>query len=138
MNKSTYKIGEVSRMTGLAAYVLRFWESEFPSLRPQKNRGNQRRYTQDEIDAILEIKKLLYEERLTIEGARKRLRGEEGEKGSFDSVSPAPLASELSPVTSTTTSGTSEQTSDGLLLWVREEVNHLHRFLIKSGRSAAR
>ena len=68
-----YKIGEVSRITGLEPYVLRFWETEFPTLHPQKSRGNQRIYTRAEIDAILQIKRLLYEERLTIAGARKRI-----------------------------------------------------------------
>jgi len=73
MDKVFYKIGEVSEITGLEPYVLRFWETEFPTLHPQKNRGNQRIYTRAEIDAILQIKQLLYEDRLTIAGARKRL-----------------------------------------------------------------
>lgn len=71
--KLFYKIGEVSKITGLAPYVLRFWESEFPQLRPKKNTGKQRVYTRKEIDLILQIKKILYQEGLTIEGARKRL-----------------------------------------------------------------
>jgi DNA-binding transcriptional MerR regulator len=71
--KLFYKIGEVSRMTGLESYVLRFWETEFPSLHPQKNSGKQRVYTRKEIDLILEIKKLLYVEGLTIAGAKKKL-----------------------------------------------------------------
>lgn len=71
--KLFYKIGEVSEITGLESYVLRFWETEFSSLHPQKNRGNQRLYTKKEIELILQIKKLLYEEGLTIAGAKKRL-----------------------------------------------------------------
>jgi len=71
--KLSYKIGEVSAITGLESYVLRFWETEFPSLRPPKSRGNQRVYTQHEIDLVLQIKRLLYEEKLTIPGARERL-----------------------------------------------------------------
>jgi len=73
MDKIFYKIGEVSQITGLEPYVLRYWETEFPTLHPQKSRGNQRVYTRAEIDAVLQIKQLLYEERLTIAGARKRI-----------------------------------------------------------------
>jgi DNA-binding transcriptional MerR regulator len=74
-DKLFYKIGEVSQLTGLEAYVLRFWESEFPALHPKKSKGNQRVYTRREIDLILQIKKLLYEEGLTIAGAKKKLSG---------------------------------------------------------------
>jgi len=73
MDKIFYKIGEVSRITGLEPYVLRYWETEFPTLRPQKSRGNQRLYTRAEIDTIFRIKQLLYDERLTIAGARRRI-----------------------------------------------------------------
>lgn len=72
--KLFYKISEVSRKTGLEPYVIRFWETEFPTLHPRKSKGNQRTYTKREIDLILEIKQLLYDEKLTIPGARKRLR----------------------------------------------------------------
>lgn len=71
--KLFYKIGEVSKITGLESYVLRFWETEFPSLHPKKSTGKQRVYTRKEIDLILEIKKLLYVEGLTIAGAKKKL-----------------------------------------------------------------
>ncbi len=74
-DKLFYKIGEVSQLTGLEAYVLRFWESEFPALHPKKSKGNQRVYTKREIDLILEIKKLLYQEGMTIAGAKKKLGG---------------------------------------------------------------
>lgn len=72
--KIFYKIGEVSRITGLESYVLRFWESEFPILHPKKNSGGQRVYHPEDISLILEIKKMLYDEGLTIEGARKKLK----------------------------------------------------------------
>ncbi len=74
MEKLFYKIGEVSQITGLEAYVLRFWEMEFPSLRPKKNSGGQRVYTKKEVDLILEIKRLLHKEGWTISGARKKLQ----------------------------------------------------------------
>jgi DNA-binding transcriptional MerR regulator len=72
--KLYYRIGEVSRLTGVKPYVLRYWESEFRWMAPGKSRSQQRLYRQRDIDVILLIKKLLYEERFTIAGARKRLR----------------------------------------------------------------
>jgi DNA-binding transcriptional MerR regulator len=75
--KLFYKIGEVCEYTDTQPYVLRFWESEFPSLAPQKNRSGQRIYSRDDIELVLKIKKLLYEEEFTIAGARKRLEQEE-------------------------------------------------------------
>jgi len=72
--KLFYKISEVSQQTGLEPYVIRFWETEFPTLHPRKSKGNQRTYTKREIDLIVEIKRLLYQEKLTIPGARKRLK----------------------------------------------------------------
>ncbi len=72
--KLYYTISEVSRITDLPASVLRFWESEFAGLRPPKNRAGKRVYRQKDIDRIFEIKKLLYEDRFTIEGARRFLQ----------------------------------------------------------------
>ncbi|OGW57431.1 MAG: hypothetical protein A2Y48_06095 [Nitrospirae bacterium RIFCSPLOW2_12_42_9] len=72
--KLFYKISEVSKITGLEAYVLRYWETEFPVLSPRKNRGGQRVYEQKDINTIMSIKKMLYEEGYTIAGARKRLQ----------------------------------------------------------------
>ncbi len=72
--KLFYKISDVCKLTGLEAYVVRFWETEFPTLHPKKSKGNQRIYIKKEIDLIQEIKYLLYEEKMTIAGARKRLR----------------------------------------------------------------
>ena len=72
--KLFYKISEVSKITGLESYVLRYWETEFPMLAPRQNRGGQRVYEQKDIDAVLKIKKMLYEEGFTIAGARKRLQ----------------------------------------------------------------
>ena len=74
--KLFYRIQEVSRMTGLKPYVLRYWETEFPELSPAKDQSDQRRYRQGDIDVVLAIRKLLYEERYTIEGARRRLKNE--------------------------------------------------------------
>ena len=73
-DKHYLRIGEVSTATGLPASVLRYWESEFGFLRPKKSSSGQRLYTKTDIEQISEIKKLLYVEKLTIEGARKRLQ----------------------------------------------------------------
>jgi DNA-binding transcriptional MerR regulator len=73
-DKRYYRIGEVSRITEVKPYVLRYWESEFRWMAPQKSRSKQRLYRRRDIDIILLIKKLLYEQRFTIAGARKKLR----------------------------------------------------------------
>ncbi len=70
-NKVFYKIGEVSQITKLPAYVLRFWESEFSFLRPKKSRGGQRLYVKRDVESVLEIKRLLYEEGYTIAGLKR-------------------------------------------------------------------
>jgi DNA-binding transcriptional MerR regulator len=75
-NKLFYRIQEVAKMTGLKPYVLRYWESEFKELAPDKDASEQRRYRQSDVEVILAIRKLLYEDRFTIQGARKRLRAE--------------------------------------------------------------
>lgn len=72
--KLYYSISEVAQMTDLEAYVLRFWEKEFPMLRPRKNRGGNRTYQVKDIEMVNRIKRLLYVENYTIEGARTRLR----------------------------------------------------------------
>lgn len=74
-DKKYFRIGEVARLTSIKASVLRFWETEFKELRPPKSRTGQRLYTRQDIELLLEIKRLLYEEKLTIEGARRKLRG---------------------------------------------------------------
>jgi DNA-binding transcriptional MerR regulator len=74
LKKLYYSIGEVSALTDLPASVLRYWETEFSSLRPPKNRAGKRIYRPADIERLLLIKKLLYEERFTIEGACKHLK----------------------------------------------------------------
>jgi DNA-binding transcriptional MerR regulator len=71
-----YKIGEVCKIADVQPYVLRYWETEFPALAPNKSGGGQRLYTQHEIDIILRIKQLLYSEGFTIAGAKKKLEGD--------------------------------------------------------------
>ncbi|MBD3403805.1 MerR family transcriptional regulator [candidate division GN15 bacterium] len=72
-DKRYYSISEVSRMTGLEAYVLRYWEKEFPQLRPKKNRRGSRLYTERDIELVNQIHHLRTKEKLTIAGARKKL-----------------------------------------------------------------
>lgn len=76
MLQRTYKIGEVAGLTGVKSFVLRYWETEFPQLVPVRTKTGQRLYTDEHLDLLLRIKHLLYEEKLTIDGARRRLAGE--------------------------------------------------------------
>ena len=73
IKKLYYSIGEVSKITELKQYVLRYWETEFKQLNPNKNKAGNRTYRQKDIDLILDIKNLLYKEKFTIVGARKML-----------------------------------------------------------------
>lgn len=78
-NKLFYRIGDVSRATGLEPYVLRYWETEFPNLRPEKGKSGQRLYKKKDLEYILRIKQLLYDDGYTISGARKQLNGGRGD-----------------------------------------------------------
>ena len=71
--KSLFRIGEVSRLTATKTFVLRYWETEFPTLQPVKSPSGHRLYRRDDIETVFEIKRLLYEEGFTIAGARKHL-----------------------------------------------------------------
>ena len=84
-SKLFYRIGEVSRLSGLEQYVLRYWESEFPQLKPNKGKSGQRLYTKKDLDAVLHIKQLLYKDGYTIAGARKKLNGR-GDRDALESA----------------------------------------------------
>ena len=73
-DKLFFKIGEVAEIAGVEQHVLRYWEDEFDHLRPDKNRSGQRLYQKKDVEQVLRIKKLLYEEKYTIAGARKKLK----------------------------------------------------------------
>jgi DNA-binding transcriptional MerR regulator len=79
-DKQYMKIGEVSRITSLNSSVLRFWETEFSQLRPLKSRAGQRLYTRENLELILNIRHLLYQEKLTIAGAKNRIAKSSGSK----------------------------------------------------------
>ena len=72
-DKLYFKIGEVARMAGVRTSVLRFWETEFEFLKPEKSHTGQRLYTKKDVELVLEVKRLLYSEKFTIEGVRKRI-----------------------------------------------------------------
>ena len=81
--KMYYTIGEVSELTGVKPHVLRYWETEFPTLRPKKNRAGNRSYRPRDIKAVLAIRDLLYKEKFTINGARKKLQDNFGNPDSI-------------------------------------------------------
>lgn len=87
-SKLFFKIGEVCELTDTQPYVLRYWESEFPALAPAKNNSGQRIYRRRDIETILRIKTLLYEEGFTIAGAKKKLELEMKEQAKGKSVTP--------------------------------------------------
>jgi DNA-binding transcriptional MerR regulator len=82
-----YRIGEVSRLTQLKPFVLRYWETEFPMLEPVKSSSGHRMYRQEDVDLVFKIKRLLYDEGFTIAGARRHLR--ENGAGAAPAESPA-------------------------------------------------
>jgi DNA-binding transcriptional MerR regulator len=84
-SKLFYRIGEVSRISGLEPHVLRYWESEFPQLKPDKGTSGQRLYSKKDLDNVLLIKQLLYKDGYTISGARKKLNSH-GDRDVIESV----------------------------------------------------
>jgi DNA-binding transcriptional MerR regulator len=92
--KLFYRIGDVSEITGIKPHVLRYWESEFSGLRPRKNHAGQRIYERRDVELVLEIKKLLYEQRYTISGAKKLLARRS--KQALKKPAPAKMAGDVS------------------------------------------
>jgi DNA-binding transcriptional MerR regulator len=86
--KLFFKIGEVCELAGVQAHVLRYWETEFPMLSPQKNRAGQRTYRRKDVEVALRIKELLYDEQYTIAGAKKKLATELRSPGREAGVAP--------------------------------------------------
>src|SRR4028119_704796 len=99
--KIFFKIGEVCDLVGVQAHVLRYWETEFPMLSPQKNRSGQRTYRRRDVEIAFRIKELLYDELFTIAGAKKKLQSELRETSRLKIVHPDPAVSKenfLKPV----------------------------------------
>jgi DNA-binding transcriptional MerR regulator len=90
--KDFYRIGEVSRLTETKAFVLRYWETEFPMLQPVKTANGHRLYRREDVETVLRIKRLLYDEGFTIAGARRHLR--EAESGLADDAPAGELVAE--------------------------------------------
>ena len=88
--KIYFKIGEVCDLVGVQPHVLRYWETEFPMLSPQKNRSGQRSYRRRDVEMALRIKELLYDEMFTIAGAKKKLQAELREPTKLKIVHPEP------------------------------------------------
>jgi DNA-binding transcriptional MerR regulator len=113
-----YKIGEVCKVADLQPYVLRYWETEFPQLSPNKSGGGQRLYTKRELDVILRIKELLYRDGFTIAGAKKKLDTDVVENAALPPQ--MPVASRQSPPTTV---------SNDVLVKVKKELRELLDFL---------
>jgi DNA-binding transcriptional MerR regulator len=95
-DKLFFRIGEVSNLTHTKAYVLRYWETEFPMLKPAKSRTGHRLYRRQDVETVFEIKRLLYDEGFTIEGARKHLAGNlDGADANGSSVRTSSIGQEL-------------------------------------------
>ena len=97
-DKRYFRIGEASRIIDVEPYVLRYWESEFPQVRPRRADSNQRTYQKKDLEALLEIKRLLYDEKMTIEGARKRLRQKKDKKFKVDALFLENIKAELQDI----------------------------------------
>ena len=98
--KLFFKIGEVCELAGVQAHVLRYWETEFPMLAPQKNRSGQRTYRRRDVEMALRIKQLLYDEQYTIAGAKKKLANDSSRGGSREvdaQAAPRPPMRSLQP-----------------------------------------
>jgi DNA-binding transcriptional MerR regulator len=124
-DKLYFRIGEVARLAGIKPYVLRFWETEFPSLGPKKSGTGHRLYRRKEVEMVLEIKRLLYEKRFTIEGARKFLdtRGK---------VEPGRAAKSVKPAKKVQTelfSAAPSPETDSLLKDIRKELRQIVEML---------
>jgi DNA-binding transcriptional MerR regulator len=116
-----YSISEVAEMTGVKPHVLRYWESEFPTLRPKKNRAGNRSYRPKDIKAILVIRDLLYKEKFTISGARKKLQEHYG--------NPDPIINQMQiPF--------SDPHARQILLTIKEELLELRAMLVDDDADA--
>jgi len=105
--KRYFAIGEVSEICGIKPHVLRYWEQEFPQLKPIKRRGNRRYYQYDDVEMVRRIRSLLYEQGFTIGGARQRLREARAER--IEAAAQMPQAVLPPPVRTTAASATRKE-----------------------------
>ena len=127
-NKLFFKIGEVCELTETQPYVLRYWESEFQALAPAKNSSGQRIYRRRDIETVLRIKQLLYEEGFTIAGAKKRLETEMSGRPETPQVTPGGT-----PAPGADGDGGDKQRQ--ALLQVREQLREILTLLDRNGRT---
>lgn len=120
-DKLYFRIGEVARLAGIKPYVLRFWETEFPSLGPKKSGTGHRLYRRKEVEMVLEIKRLLYEKRFTIEGARKFLET----RGKPEAARPAKEAKPVKQAQAELFASALSPAADSLLENIRKELRQL-------------
>ena len=106
-DKTFFRIGEASKILGVPPYVIRYWESEFKEVKPSRTRSDQRLYRRQDVLNLLVIKRLLYEEKFTIDGARRHLRGSRRNDGASGGLSHGEIIEEI---------------RDGLL-WIRSKVD---------------
>jgi DNA-binding transcriptional MerR regulator len=115
IEKDFYRIGEVSRLTALKPFVLRYWETEFPMLEPVKSPSGHRLYRQEDVEMVLRIKRLLYDEGFTIAGARRHLREQNG-----DGEGSGATGSGSGPASGAAAEGTAQLLSRKMLLDLRD------------------
>lgn len=121
----TFKIGEAARLVGVKAYVLRFWETQFPLLRPSHTQSRHRVYREKDIEMLRLIKRLLHDERFTIEGARKRLK----ELGLPDAWTKPPLAAAEGQQREPAASDKADSNIRRTLAEIRRDLVSLHKLL---------
>jgi len=116
-DKEFYRIGEVSRLTSLKPFVLRYWETEFPMLEPVKGPNGHRLYRPEDVELVLRIKRLLYDEGFTIAGARRHLREQGGMSESEPTAGTSPTGS-----TAAENGGAAQMLSRKMLLDMRDSL----------------
>ncbi len=133
-NKLFFKIGEVCEITDTQPYVLRYWESEFAVLAPAKNSSGQRIYRRKDIETVLRIKQLLYDEGFTIAGAKKRLEAELAGRGPTPvSMANAPAAVAATQPDPQASPPPSDDKTREILLEMREQLRELLTLLDQGG-----
>lgn len=119
--KLYYKIGEVAEIVGVKPYVLRYWETEFNALRPSKSKSQHRLYRRKDVDTLLEIKRLLHQERFTIEGARKHLKALSKETATAKPTKANPRKPPAQAA--------SDRSYRSILLKLKKDIESLHKLL---------
>jgi len=123
-DKLYYKIGEVAEIVGVKPYVLRYWETEFSGLRPSKSKSQHRLYRRKDVDTLLEIKRLLHDERFTIEGARKQLKVLSSKRSRATTEKPPHR-----PSNTTAGAPAADRTYRSMLVRLKKDIEALHKLL---------